>query len=401
MTTSGRPTYISMAGWTTLAVLNCTLLLVYLADHPSFPGDFCAFYTGAHVYNQNPSHLYDLQIQRQTEQALIGRDDIPFNHLPYELLVWLPLSPLGFHAAFWIWRLVSTLLLMLAACLLARALAPRFASGALFVIAMAFFPVPYCLWMGQDSVLLLAIFCGCAWFLMGGHDFGAGLILGLGFFKLELVLPIAAVYFLWRRWRLLAGILCSAVTVSGISLAMVGYTGISQLARLLIQGQTSKGMAVHPVMMPNIRGLLALLTFLSPNMQSAIAVSLSAGLLIVVAVVLRKDQSPARLFALLVCFSTLVSFHLNLHDLTLLVLPIAVVLQSRLWQGEKAWKLLAPLFALFCTPLYIVLLGAFKVALLALFVGWFWYGMTRRLNYEPVPSLTTHEFAYLEPGTAS
>jgi Glycosyltransferase family 87 len=390
-----------MAGWTTLAVLNCTLLLVYLANHPSFPGDFCAFYTGAHIYSQNPGHLYDLPIQRQTEQALIGRNDIPYNHPPYELLVWLPLSPLGFHAAFWIWRLVSCLLLMLASCLLAKVLAPRFGCGALFIIALAFFPVPYCLWMGQDSVLMLAIFCGCTWFLMNGRDFGAGLILGLGCFKLELVLPIAAVYFLWRRWRLLFGFLCSAVTVSGVSLAMVGYSGIFQLAHLLIQGQTAKGMAVHPVMMPNIRGLLALLPFLSPNMQSAVAVSVSAGLLMVVAVALRKDQPPERLFALLVCFSTLVSFHLNLHDLTLLVLPIAMVLRSRLWQGEKTSALFVPLFALFCTPLYIVLLGAFKVALLALFVGWLWYGMNRKLNYEPVPSLISHEFGNLEPGAAT
>jgi hypothetical protein len=94
----------STAGYLALAAFNCVLLLSYLGSHPNFPGDFCAFYTGARIYLQDPSRVYDLTLQRATEQQLIGRDDIPFNHPPYELLLWLPLARLSFHAAFWVWR---------------------------------------------------------------------------------------------------------------------------------------------------------------------------------------------------------------------------------------------------------------------------------------------------------
>src|SRR5271170_500284 len=100
-----RPTFAaSTLGYLALAAFNCILLLSYLESHPNFPGDFCAFYTGARLYLQGPSRVYDLTLQRATEQQLLGRDDIPFNHPPYELLVWLPVARLSFHAAFWVWR---------------------------------------------------------------------------------------------------------------------------------------------------------------------------------------------------------------------------------------------------------------------------------------------------------
>jgi hypothetical protein len=363
------------AGWIALAALNCLLLLAYLGTHPQFPGDFCAFYTGAHIYRQNPSHLYDLAAQRQVEQALVGRDDIPFNHPPYELIVWLPLAGFSFHAAFWIWRVASLGLLAVASWLLARTLCPRIKVTAVFIIAIAFFPVPYCLWMGQDSVLLLALFAACVWFFDQGSDFMAGLVLGLGFFKFELVLPIAAVYFLWRRWRFLAGLLCSGVAVSAVSLAMVGSSGMVQLVELVIQGQASQHMAVHPVMMPNLRGMIALVPMATPAVRTILVLILSAGLLLVGAST-SSSPAPARALASLVCFAVLASFHLNLHDFTLLLLPILVVLQDRRWTTGASWTVLVPVVALFCTPIYVVAIGEFKVAALALLVGWLWYAMS-------------------------
>jgi hypothetical protein len=201
----------STAGYLALAAFNCVLLLSYLGSHPNFPGDFCAFYTGARIYLQDPSRVYDLTLQRATEQQLIGRDDIPFNHPPYELLLWLPLARLGFHAAFWVWRFVSLVLLAVASKLLATALCPRLGAPAIFLRALAFFPVPYCLWMGQDSVVLLAILAACAWFLARRMEWMAGAVLGLGLFKPQLILPIAAVYLLLRRWRMLRGFLWPSI----------------------------------------------------------------------------------------------------------------------------------------------------------------------------------------------
>jgi hypothetical protein len=367
----------SSAGYLVLAAFNCVLLLSYLASHPNFPGDFCAFYTGAQLYTQAPSRVYDLSRQRKTEQRLVGRDDIPFNHPPYELLLWLPLARLSFHAAFWVWRLASLVLLAIASKLLAGALCPRLGTPAIFLRALAFFPVPYCLWMGQDSVLMLAILAACGWFLARRMEWMAGAALGLGLFKPQLVLPIAAVYLLLPRWRILRGFLCSASAVLAVSMLMVGYSGMRQLMTILLAGQAADHMAIHPSMMPNLRGLLSLVLAGHSTWEAVMLSVISVGLLLAARATMQHPQPPARAFAGLICFALLVSFHLNLHDLALLLLPILLVIQDKMWSCENAWEVMAPVIFLFCTPAYLTALGAFKVAVFAVFVGWLWYGMTR------------------------
>jgi hypothetical protein len=386
----------STAGYLALAAFNFVLLLSYLGSHPNFPGDFCAFYLGARIYLQDPSRVYDLTLQRTTEQQLIGRDDIPFNHPPYELLVWLPLGRLSFHAAFWVWRLASLVFLGVASKLLATALCPRLGAPAIFLRALAFFPVPYCLWMGQDSVLLLAILATCAWFLARRMEWMAGAVLGLGLFKPQLILPIAAVYLLLRRWRMLRGFLCSGFAVLAVSILMVGFAGLRQMMTILLQGQTATHMAIHPSMMPNLRGLLALLLAGHSRLEAVLAGAISVGLLLAAQATMQHQQPPARAFAGLVCFAILVSFHSNLHDLALLLLPILPVMQDRMWSSDNGWQVAAPLIVLFCTPAYLAALGAFKVAVFAMFVGWLWYGMTRCAavaSRQVVPSIEKRSMA--------
>ena len=368
----------STLGYLALAALNCVLLLSYLATHPNFPGDFCAFYTGARIYLQDPGRVYDLTLQRATEQQLVGRDDIPFNHPPCELLIWLPLARLSFRAAFLVWRLASLVLLVIAAKLLATALCSRLGTPAIFLRALAFFPVPYCLWMGQDSILLLALLAACAWFLARRMEWLAGATLGLALFKPQLVLPIAAVYLLLprRRWRMLRGFLCSASALLVVSFLMVGYGGMRQLMTILLAGQTADHMAIHPSMMPNLRGALSLPLAGHSTLEAVMLSVISLVLLLAARATMQRQQLPARAFAGLICFALLVSFHLNLHDLTLLLLPILLVMQDRMWSREHGWQVAAPVVVLFCTPAYLAALGAFKVAVFAILVGWLWCGMT-------------------------
>ncbi len=367
----------STLGYLALAAFNCVLLLSYLGTHPNFPGDFCAFYTGARLYLQDPSRVYDLTLQRATEQQLLGRDDIPFNHPPYELLLWLPLTRLSFQTAFWLWRLASLLLLAVIAKLLATALCPRLGAPAIFLRALAFFPVSYCLWMGQDSVLLLAILAACAWLLACRMQWLAGAALGLALFKPQLVLPLAAVFLLMRRWRMVRGFLCSAFAVLTVSILMVGFAGMRQMLTILLAGQTSAHMAIHPSMMPNLRGLLSLLLAGHFRLEAIIVGAISLGLLLAARATVQPQQPPARASAGLICFALLVSFHLNLHDLALLLLPILLVMQDRMWSGENGWRVTVPVIVLFCTPAYLAALGAFKVAVFAIFVAWLWFGMER------------------------
>src|SRR5664279_3425555 len=123
----------SIIGWIALAVLNCAVIIPWLSSLVPHPRDFDAFYMAAQVYQHNPGHLlYDLHLQLRAEQQMYAIDDahaskyfLPFNHLPYELILWLPMTALPFRLAFWVWRLESVGLLAIASWLLAKTLELR------------------------------------------------------------------------------------------------------------------------------------------------------------------------------------------------------------------------------------------------------------------------------------
>jgi hypothetical protein len=251
--------------------------------------------------------------------------------------------------------------------------------------------------MGQDSVLLLAILAVCAWLLARRMEWLAGAALGLALFKPQLVLPIAVVYLLLPRWRMLQGFLCSAFAVLAVCILMVGVAGMRQMMTILLAGQTAAHMAIHPSMMPNVRGLLALLLAGHSKLEAIMVGAIAVGLLLVARATMQRQQPPARALAGLICFGVLVSFHLNLHDLALLLLPILLVMQDRMWSSENGWQVTVPVMVLFCTPAYLAALGAFKVALLALPVAWLWYGMTRceaAALHQAVPSVEERRMAF-------
>src|ERR1035438_3062807 len=147
----------SIIGWAALAVLNCAVITPWLASVFRPPiVDFGAFYTAATVYRHNPGRaLYDLRLQLRAEQEICAADaralkcSLAFNHLPYELVLWLPMLALPYRVALWVWRLESVCLLAVAAWLFAKTLSSEYTGKEIFLIALAFFPVPWCLLWGD------------------------------------------------------------------------------------------------------------------------------------------------------------------------------------------------------------------------------------------------------------
>jgi hypothetical protein len=115
-----------------------------------------------------------------------------------------------------------------------------------------------------------------------------------------------------------------------------------------------------PDRMPNLRGLVA-------GAQSLVPVPWLSGVLVVLlsaaAVAFavmnwphrNRTAEPDLGFALALTSSVLASYHLYLHDLSLMVLPL-LVLVSRRGLEARDWATWA-VAALFCTPLYLLLLG--------------------------------------------
>jgi hypothetical protein len=355
-----------------LAGLNWGFFLV--TSNPGSGLDFSAFYAGVKVYQNYPHHLlYNPQLQVQALQAVPGAAMLFYNHPPYELLVWMPLARLSFVAALWTWRGVSLLLLGLASLFLAKAIGQDRGFWPTFLSSAAFFPVALCLAQGQDSILLLLVLSATLYFQHTRNDAVAGAVLALGLFKFQFVLPIAAVYFLWRRWRLLAGFGVGAIAVLLLNLPMVGYGGLRSLVLLVPGMERTQDLGVKVVQMANLRGLVHLCIGSDSLWAKAILVSVSVLLMVWAArsVNLETEQS----FAIVVCFAVLVSYHANQHDLTILLIPMQLAIGNQMWKNPDGWKVIVPIILLFQPLLYLIVGGAASTGLLALVVVWLWYGL--------------------------
>jgi hypothetical protein len=169
--------------------------------------DWPAFATGAQLIVHNPSHLYDLDAQRQVEFQVTGgktlvtlgiKGILPFLAPAWVALVAVPFDLLGTNIGGRLWILFGLACLALGAYLAVR---PRPPSALL----PAFAGVPTALMMLNAQLDgLVALGTGAA-IALWSRPYLAGLALGLTLMKPQLVLPLGAALLFSRRWRVLAG----------------------------------------------------------------------------------------------------------------------------------------------------------------------------------------------------
>ena len=302
--------------------------------------DFRQLYTGGYMLRLGYGHqLYDYDVQKSLEDKLVSPEQIalPINHLAYEELLFVPLSLLNFRAAYLAFLGINIVLLGISF----RVLQPwmdnlaavlKSLPAAMFLV---FIPVAVALMQGQDSVLLLALLAAAAVSLDRGKDLAAGIFVGLGLFKFQLVIPIALLFFVWRRWRFSAGFALSSIAAGSLSLWLVGFAQIQLYIRSLHSMSIALNSAVDqykyaivPSSMPNLRGLIFGLGHnqLSPSWLQAITIASSVFVSLLVAMLAPTRRPTLDSFLIAVTTSTVVSYHLLIHDLSILLLPLAVTL---------------------------------------------------------------------------
>jgi Glycosyltransferase family 87 len=331
--------------------------------------DFTIFYTaGKCILQGQGRQLYDLEtqfaIQREFASEVKHRDNpLPFNHPPFEALLFAPLARLPYVVAYLVWA-VFNVALILGFWILLRPRLPSlhgFLPALPLLATFAFFPLIMALLQGQDSILLLflygLVFCALA----TGRSFVAGVCLGLALFKFQLVLPFVLVLLLRRQWRAVAGFVVTAFALLLVSATVVGWSGVMAYPGFVLRLNRSGAQAgIYPRDMPNLRGLVAgSLHF--EGLPAALLIIATSIALVVLAAYWWRVQ-PGRQFvlgfSLCLTVTSIISYHLLVHDLSLLILPVLLIAEQ-LVSGEIAGAarhlLIASLAALFFTPLYAVL----------------------------------------------
>jgi len=126
------------------------------------------------------------------------------------VVLFVPLARFSFVTAYAIWLILNVALLCWIPCVLRKRL-PALGKAPLYLwllACFAFYPIFMALIQGQDSILLLFLYCLAYEALERRSELAAGGWLALGLYKYHLVLPFVGS--LWRRNKLIAGFLTAA-----------------------------------------------------------------------------------------------------------------------------------------------------------------------------------------------
>jgi len=303
------------------------------------------------------SKFYNLLTQYawQQEFALELSDQLqllPFLNPPFAAIALAPVAKLPFEAAHLVWAALNNTILAIIWRGLVQALGQVDRPIKLKALALSFtfLPVLVALMQGQLSLVLVLALLSSWRALEYGRDLHGGLWLALLLIKPHLAF-VPAVVLAWQRRALaIAGLGLGSVILLLASLLLVGWRGLQGYVQLLMGGlswQNSNG--IHLERMHTSYGFLCLLLG-AGNLAKVyrwwlFGVGLVLGLLIWG---WRRPSSSLSLslqWALPVNVPLFSSRHANLHDLSLLAVPNALIIRylaSRQKRGP-ADKLLAAL----------------------------------------------------------
>lgn len=341
--------------------------------------DFSPIYAAATILHQGKgSKLYNIEEQSRVEKSFGRNKILIYDHPPFEAILFEPIAKLSYTGAYVLWGAVNVLLwLLFLSVLRPFAPVPRMDLH-YFMLCSLFFPIWSALMQGQTSILLLVSFSLTFVLLERHKDYQAGIFLGLGLFKFPLVLPFAAICFLRSKWKMMMGFATAATLLAALSFLAVGPAGVISYIRMLAAAAGKSSAlpyaTLKPWEMPTLTSFL--MTFLVPSVSPrlvAIAAAVLGGILVLITAGIWRyheksaaGNSSGLMFAGALTVSLITSPYLNVHDLSLMLIAVLLVLGSPQWASRSPWAkiLTACIWILYFPPAYLFLLRHGKMSLL-------------------------------------
>jgi hypothetical protein len=381
--------HLRLAGRLYIAgVLVIHLMVVWNARELILKGyqDFTIYYTAGTMVRQGIGHqLYDDRIQFEVQkqfapQVATRLGALPFNHPPFEALLFVPITFLSYRAAYLLWTLANLGMLATLLTLLRPyvSVMTAWSFPAWAGVSLAFFPIFFALLQGQDAILLMFLYGLTFVSLKKERLISAGAWLACGLFKFHLVLPFLFLLLIQQKTfqrsrKILLGFASVGALLGAVSIAAVGLQQMIAYPRYVLglEATMARG-AIVPSDMPNLRGALYLLAS-NVRFFGVLVVAFSALLFLVAAWNARsRNGEPADLqFAMAVFATVLVSYHALESDLCVLAIPVLLLAR---WlsetSGSRTWRRLTIIFSLavlLFSPLHLTLI--MRYSRLA-YVGW-------------------------------
>jgi hypothetical protein len=300
--------------------------------------DFTIYYTaGTMVRSGMGGQLYNDQAQFRVQQQFAPQvatrlAALPFNHPPFEALLFVPFSFLSYPIAYSLWMLVNLAMLAALPWVLRNhvPLLRQAPAWVWFAASLGFFPIFFALLQGQDAILLLFLYALAFVALKQGRLVAAGAWLACGLFKFHLVLPFLVLLLLKEKSfegkkKIVLGFAFVGGLLALVSLAVVGMRQMIFYPRYVLGLEATAEGAIRPLDMPNLRGMLYLIGSKLPHFDT-LAVLLS-GLLFLFAIWIMRlpDDAQDKKISLALLVTVLVSYHGLGYDLCVLVLPMLLL----------------------------------------------------------------------------
>jgi hypothetical protein len=400
-------------------VLLIHLLVVWNARDLIWKGypDFTIYYTAGTMLREGMGHvLYDDAAQFRVQQVFAPQvatrlGALPFNHPPFEAVLFVPLSYLPYRVAYLLWTFVNLTMLAVLPMLL-RPYVPLLCTRppvAWTVASLAFFPIFFALLQGQDAILLLSLYAMAFVSWKKERMVSAGAWLACGMFKFHLVLPFLLLMLIQEkragaRRRQLIGFFGVGLILGAVSIAAVGVRQMLFYPHYVLGLEKTMAMgAIMPSDMPNLRGILYLMASRVRGFD-ALVILLSAAAYFLAAWIggsadrdsgdalkddLKNDGRNDDLrFSLAVFATVLVSYHGLGYDLCVLTLPVLLVagqLGGKIRLVSRSGLAIgAGLAILLFSPLALVLLMRYnRLALLGWAVLLCFVGLAGELRSRP------------------
>jgi len=358
-------------------------------------GDFSAFYTAGKILRAGQgARLYDRKLQWEIQKNFAGsvrirKGPLPYIRPPFHALLFWPLAYLSYPAASGAWISINVGILIAIPFLLDSE--PGLWAGAEgSLLCLSFFPAAFDLLQGQDAVLLLLLLVLAYRSLTRNADYRCGLFLGLGLFKFHLVVPLALIFLIRKKFKITLSFAVTGLLLLAASAAITGLAALLKYPRYVWQLSKTPSIAgMKPWGMPDTRGFLIQVGPKSlAHADWVFAGVVIAGALVVAAV--WRPTANMRLaaagFSFAIVTTLVASYYANSYDLTILLLPILLLDKRYLDEIGIAGKNRIVFFTLIAvilfTPLYwisILRLDQFSwVALLLLLFAGSLIGMLKR-----------------------
>ncbi|MCZ7571930.1 MAG: DUF2029 domain-containing protein [Ardenticatenaceae bacterium] len=300
--------------------------------------DFVSFYTAAQLVLTKPAALYDLQAQSVLQQPIFypfttGGNVLGYFNTPFLAYFFIPLTSFSYDIAFWMFFLINGVIFLVTARLLNHLHQGTHLHYIAWILGgFAFFPTFKGILLGQNSILSLFILTSTTYFLLRRRESLAGRILALELFKPQLALLFVLLPLYKRRWKLVTAFSLVAVILVGVSFLPLGYTGVNDYVTLsgrILSWNEENGIFLES--MQSWRGVFYF--FLRSDSMTLVNTmsSITSALTILLCLVAftGKWQLKPPLFrvqwSLAVLCALLATPHAYNHDLTLLLLPAALL----------------------------------------------------------------------------